>query len=125
MNIQRALDMADQMKPNMMSRQNKIQFLQELDQMIYEELLLTHVHTAEEEVMPEYDIDTEEGTELLAPDRYGMMYVYWIMTRIDQLNQEEEKENNDRARFENKYEEMSDWWTRTKRPLPCRPFYRI
>ena len=125
MNIQKALDLADQMKPNMMSRQNKIQFLQELDQMIYEELLLTHAHTAEEEVLPEYDNDTDDGTELLAPDRFGMVYVYWIMTRIDQLNQEEEKESNDRARFDNKYEEMSDWWTRTKRPLYCRPFYRI
>ena len=40
MNIQEALDMADQMKPNMMDRQVKIAFLQELDQLIYKEILL-------------------------------------------------------------------------------------
>ena len=125
MNINEVLALADQMKPNMMTRQVKIAFLQELDQKIYHELLLTHAHDADEETEPEYDVDTDEGTELLLPDRFGMVYAYWIMTKIDQLNQEEEKENNDRMRFENEYEYMSDWWTRTHRPLPARPFFRI
>ena len=117
MNIQEVLDMADQLKPNMMSRQVKIAFLQELDQKIYIEILLTHAHTEEEEVMPEYDTDTDGGTELLVPDPYGMIYVYWLMARIDHLNQEMDKYNSDRALFENAYNEMHDWWNRTKMPV--------
>lgn len=124
MNINEALAKADRMKPNMMTRQDKISFLQELDQKIYHELVLTHWHSPEA-TEPEYDIDTDEGTELLLPDRFGDVYVYWLLTKIDQLNQEEEKENNDRLRFDNEYEYMSDWWTRTHRPLPARPFFRI
>ena len=117
MNIQEALDFADQMKPNMMSRQVKIAYLQEIDQLIYEEILLKHEHTQEQEVMPEYDTDTPDGTELLVPDPYSMLYVYWLMSKIDLLNMEMDKYNNDRALFENAYDTMSDWWTRTKMPV--------
>lgn len=126
MNIQEALDMADAMKPNMMDRKVKIAFLQELDQLIYKEILLKHVHTAEEEVLPEYDVDTPAGTELLVPDPYGTtMYMTWLMSKIDLMNQEIDKYNNDRAMFENAYNTMSDWWTRTRMPLQPMPFVRI
>ena len=126
MNIQEALDLADQMKPNMMSRQVKIAFLQELDQMIYKEILLKHVHTPEEEVLPEYESDDTGSTELLVPDPYGTeMYMCWLMSKIDLLNQEIDKYNNDRAMFENAYDTMSDWWTRTRMPLQAMPFVRI
>jgi len=117
MNIQEVLDMADQLKPNMMTRQVKIAFLQEIDQKIYIEILLKHEHTAEEEVMPEYDTDTDAGTELLVPDPYGILYVYWLCSKIDMLNQETEKYNNDRALFENAYNEMYDWWNRERMPI--------
>ena len=126
MNIQEALDLADQMKPNMMSRQVKIAFLQELDQLIYKEILLKHVHTPEEEVLPEYESDDTGSTELLVPDPYGTeMYMCWLMSKIDLLNQEIDKYNNDRAMFENAYDTMSDWWTRTRMPLQAMPFVRI
>lgn len=120
MNIQEALDLADAMKPNMMTDQVKIAFLQELDQKIWTEIVMTHAHTAEQETMPEYDTDTDRGTELLVPDPYGTeMYPYWIMSKIDTLNQEIDKYNNDRAMFEHEYDEMSDWWNRTYMPV-CR-----
>lgn len=117
MNIQEALDLADGMKPNMMTRQTKIHFLQEIDQKIYTEILLTHEHDEEEEVMPEYDTTTDDGTELIVPDPYSSLYPFWIMSRIDLLNQELDKYNNDRALFENAYNEMHDWWNRTKMPV--------
>lgn len=117
MNIQEALDLADQLKPNMMARQVKIAFLQELDQKIYKEILLKHEHEEEQEVLPEYDTDTDGGTELLVPDPYGMVYVYWLTQKIDLLNQETDKYNNDRALFENAYNEMHDWWNRTYMPI--------
>ena len=123
MNIQQALDMADGMKPNMMDDRMKIAFLQEIDRKIFNELVMTHEHTPEEEVPPKYDNSTDRGTELLVPDPYGMLYVYWIMTLIDQQNQETEKENNDRARFDNEYQDMSDWWTRTRMPLQARKHF--
>ena len=117
MNIQEALDFADGLKPNMMPAQMKIAFLQEIDQLIYKEILLKHEHTEEQEVLPEYDTDTDRGTELLVPDPYSMLYPYWLMSKIDLQNLEMDKYNNDRALFENAYNTMQDWWTRTYMPI--------
>ena len=125
MNIQEALDLADQMKPNMLQRNVKLMFLTEIDRIIYQELVLKHEHTAEEEKEPKYDSDTDEGTELIMPSPYDMLYVYWLMSKIDLVNMEMEKYNNDRALFENKYGEGSDWWTRERMPIQRTREFRL
>lgn len=117
MTIQAALDMADQLKPNMMQRAAKIGFLNEIDNLIHRELIMRHEHTSAEETAPAYDTTTDEATELLIPTPYDMLYVYWIMSKIDLLNQEMDKYNNDRALFENAYQMAADWINRTKMPI--------
>ena len=117
MTIQEALDKTDELKPNMMSRPMKINFLQELDQQIYEEILLTHKHEPAEEVLPEYSDDSDPGTVLLVPDRYAKVYVYWLMCQIDWQQREMDMYNNDRAHYEAAYAEMQDWWNRTRMPV--------
>lgn len=117
MTIQEALDMADQLKPNMMSREIKIRFLNELEGMIHAEIVLRHEYDEGQEERPVYDADTDPRTDMIAPDPYDMCYVYWLMSRIDQMNQEMDKYNNDRALFENAYQQLADWWNRTKMPL--------
>ena len=117
MTIQEAMDLANQMKPNMMIPGTQIRFLSELEGKIHEEIVMKHVHTEEEETKPQYDTGSDPGTVLLVPAPYDMLYVYWLMSKIDLMNMEMDKYNNDRALFENAYDEMSDWWTRTKMPL--------
>jgi len=125
MNIQEAIDLADQMKPNMMKRQAKLTFLTEIDRVIYRELVLKHEHTAEEETEPLYDSETDDGTELIMPSPYDMLYVYWLMSKIDLMNMEEEKYNNDRMLFENAYAQGSDWWTRERMPIQTTREFRL
>ena len=152
MKIQTAIDQADEMRPNMMGDQLKVQYLQELDQQIYEEILLKHQHTAEEEVKPQYDPlpEDEEETEadeneseeeeteesedtpyqvpdldLLVPDPYSKLYKFYLMAHIDLKNHEYDKYNNDNALFETAYEEMHDWWRRTRMPYQALPFVAL
>ena len=125
MTIQKALDTADEMKPNMMARPTKILFLSEIEQLIHEEIILKHRHTEEQRTKPVYTEDTDPGTELLIPDPYSMLYVYWLMSKIDLQNLEIDKYNIDRALFENSYETMGDWYTRTHMPLGAMPEFRI
>lgn len=117
MTIQGALDMADQLKPNMMTRGAKITFLNEIEGIIHGELILTHAHTAAQESWTAYSTETDPGTELLIPAPYDMLYPYWLMSKIDHQNMEMDKYNNDRALFENAYQQAADWINRTKRPL--------
>ena len=116
MTIQEALDLCDEMKPNMMSRKLKIRYLSEIEQLIYDEIVIKHEHTEAEDVKPEYTENSDEGTVLIVPDPYSMVYVYWLMSKVDIQNQEDDRYNIDRAHFENAYETMSDYWTRTRMP---------
>lgn len=122
MTIQEAIDLTDRMKPNMMDRRDKIKYLSILDGMIHWEIRMKHEHTEEEEVCPDYDRDTDPGTVLLVPSPYAEdLYTHWLMSKIDLLNREEINYNNDRVLFENAYENMSAWWTRTKMPISPKP----
>ena len=125
MNIQEALDMADKMLPNMMERDLKIAFLSEVEQMIHREIIMKHEHTEEQEELPKYTADTDPGTELLIPDPYSKLYYYYIMKSIDEQNLEWDKFNAHNAIYENKYQEMSDWYTREHMPLTALPHFRL
>ena len=125
MTIQTALDLADQMKPNMMDRETKVLFLTEIEQIIHGEVIMKHHHTKDQEEQPKYDKDTDPGTELLIPDPYSMLYVYWLMSKVDLQNLEMDKYNNDRTLFENAYENMGDWYTRNHMPIGACPYFRI
>lgn len=116
MTVNGAISMADSLKPNLMATATKIAFLNEIDGMIHKELIMTHAHEAEEEEWEPYD--TGDGsTELIIPSPYDMLYPYWLMTKIDLLNQEMDKYNNDRALFENAYQQAADWINRTRMPV--------
>ena len=125
MKIQEALDMADQLKPNAMTRDMKIRYLEILDGMIFHEIVMKHEHEEGIEC-PKYDVDTDPGTELLIPDPYAEdMYIHWLLSKIDLQNQEMEKYNNDRVIFENAYETMSDWYTRNHMQLTAMRYFRL
>lgn len=118
MTIQEALDIVDEMKPNMMSRKLKIKYLTEIEQLIHAEILMKHEHAEEQNTKPEYTEDSDPGTVLIVPDPYSMLYVHWLMSKIDEINQEDLRYNVDRAKFEQEYMTMSDWWNRTYMPIP-------
>lgn len=117
MNIQSAIDRADEMKPNMMSRKLKIAALSELDGLIHREIILKHEHAEEQETFTGYDESTDPGTELIAPWPYDEMYAYWLMSRIDDQNLEYDKYENDRLKFNTAYDMFHDWWRRNHMPL--------
>lgn len=118
MTLQEALSKVDELKDNMMLTATKIGFINEIEGIIHDEIVMKHEHTPEQEVCPVYDDATDTAVQLIAPDRFAMLYVYFVMSKIDMENRETEEENNNRARFENKYRELQKWWIRNHMPLP-------
>ena len=116
MTLQEALDQLDELKPNMMSRKLKVKYLSEIEQLIYDEIVTRHEHDPELG-KPAYTEDTDPGTVMLIPDPYSMVYVYWLMTKVDIQTQEDARYNIDRMHFENAYNTMSDWYTREHMPI--------
>ena len=125
MTIQQALDTADEMMPNMMSRRLKMAFLTEIEQLVHQEIIMKHEHTQEQETLPVYTEDKDPETELLIPDPYSKIYYYYLISRIDEQNLEIDKFNTHWALFENNYDTMSDWYTRNHMPLTAMPHYRL
>jgi len=125
MTIQEALDITDEMKPNMMSRMLKLKYLTEIEQLIHDEILMHHEHAEEEETKPVYTEQTDAGTVLIVPDPYSQVYTFYLMSKIDVQNQEDARYSIDRAHFENAYETMSDWWTRNHMPIQKTREFRL
>ena len=125
MTIQNVIDRVDRLRPNYMDRDLKVAYLQDLDQMVYNEVLLKHKHEAAEEVPPDYSGDRTGETKLLVPEPYTEMYIHWLCAKIDLMNQEIDKYNNDTALFQTAYGTMCDWWNRTKMPIGALPHFKI
>lgn len=125
MTIQEALDITDEMKPNMMSRMLKLKYLTEIEQLIHDEILMHHEHTEEQEAKPVYTEQTDAGTVLIVPDPYSQVYIDYLMSKIDIQNQEDARYSIDRVHFENSYETMSDWWTRNHMPIQKTREFRL
>ena len=125
MTINEAITLADDMKPNMLSMAAKVKYINEIEGKVHAEILMKHEHTAAEETCPHYDNSTDQGTELLVKAPYDMLYVFWIMTRIDILNQEMDKFNDDYALFQNAWDNYGDNYINTHMPLTARPAFRI
>ena len=116
MTIQEAIDRADEMKANMMAPGLKIKQLTIIEQLIWDEVVMTHEHPAALDRKPVYTEETDPTTVLIVPDPYSDVYVDWLLTQIDRQNQEDARYNVDRAHFENSYDTMKTWWTRTHLP---------
>lgn len=117
MTIQQIIDMTDSTKANMMPRNVKVMFLNEIENKVHQEILMKHVHSAEDEDPPVYDDTTDGSTQMLVTDAYASLYWYWLYIKIDQQNQEPDKEYNDNERFKAAWEDFSDWYTREHTPM--------
>ena len=117
MTLEEALSKVDELKDNMMLRTTKISYINEIESMIHDEIVMAHVHTPEQAVCPVYDDSTDGSVKLIAPDQFAMLYVYYVMSKIDMDNREAEEEYNNRVRFENKYRELQSWWIRHHMPI--------
>ena len=146
MTIQEALDMIDMIKPNMVPPEAKVRWLGDLDGMLWREVVLAHehgeaparpkppsvdpfdrkpMHTMQDErqegheaehSLPDYDMVTDLGTQLLAPHPYSKMYPLYLAQQIDLANAEIEKYNNDSALFQTAFNDYNAWYTRTHMP---------
>ena len=124
MTLQGVIDKVDRLKANLMTQADKISYINEIEGVFHHEVIMKHEHTQEQEVPPAYDTGTDPSTVLLAPAPYDSMYEYYLMAKIDMLNQEPDKEYNNMARFEKAYGELADYWRREHMPItPVQQFY--
>ena len=114
MTIAEIIDLVDEQKPNGYSQETKITWLDQLDRMAWREIVSTHEGGPES--FTGYDAGTDADTELLIPDDYKQVYVYWMYAMIDFANQEMSRYTNSMIMFNTAYGEYGSAWNRTHMP---------
>lgn len=112
----------------------KLEWLTELEQNIYNDVILTHMHILPLEgetsrwwttengawVFNPAPIYTEDnsGDELIAESPYDVIYMYWLMAKIDLYQGEYGDYNSDYSLFDNAYGRYKRRYHRTHRAVP-------
>lgn len=114
MTINKIIDLVDAQKPNAYEEKTKIAWLDKLDRTAFQEIISTHEEG--DESFEGYDEDTDGETELLIPDEYQNVYLYWMYAMIDFANQEIQRYTNSMIMFNNEYAQFGNWYNRTHMP---------
>ena len=118
MTIRQALTQVEQVKPNAVPDEVLVQWLNEVDQTIFKELVKTHEYGTEL-VFGGYDRTDESGADsvvLLAPEPYSQLYVYYLCAQIDMQNQEFDLYRNNAALYNKAYSDYASYYNRKIMP---------
>ena len=106
------VSLVDEERPNQYPASRKLEWLRELDGLLYAEQLQTHECEAEEPA-PHYDADSA----LLLPFPYGQpLYRAWLFTQIDLANGEIVRYNQSLSLFQWLWRLYADSLNRTVSP---------
>lgn len=115
--IAEVIGLVDSLKPNVRTPEEKRAWLNNLDRMVYEEIIKTH-EGYENVEFNGYTEDTPGEQELLIPKHYGAdIYRFFIEMQIDLANVEYNRYNVSSAMFQSAYENYEKAYNRTHMPL--------
>ncbi|MCI1958792.1 MAG: hypothetical protein LKJ25_04110 [Clostridia bacterium] len=109
MKLQQALSYINDIYHNVYDDDYKIKWISELDGHIFNEIIS---QTNTSETFSGYKKGADEETELFAPFPYDNIYAAYIISKIDYLNGETTKYNNDLITFNQIWEDFAAWYKR-------------
>ena len=111
MTVQAAILRADELRPNTFSDDIKYLWLSELDGRIKTDVFDTHAGYENVEA-PDYNLGNRTK-ELLAPEPYSDIYVYWLFMKMDLMNGEFDLFNNDAMLYNTAWLAFANFVNRT------------
>lgn len=115
MTINDAITEIDTIKPNQYPDELKVRWLSVLEGKIIDEIILTH-QLAEVVEFNGYSIDDIE-TELIVPDTYADVYIYYLMAMIDATNNEGIRYQSSMQMFNNAWLDFANYYNRNNMPI--------
>ncbi|MBR1761966.1 MAG: hypothetical protein IJ731_01185 [Eubacterium sp.] len=109
--LDEAIAYVDEQCPNQFTRENKIAWLSELDNLIFEKIIKDRENPEITE-FDGYDDETDGDTVLLVPFLYKEIYRFYIEKNINYSNRELGAYNNAMQMFNAYYEEYYSWYNR-------------
>ena len=115
MTINDVIAQVQELKPNQISEEIMVRWISVLEGKIIDEIILTH-ELAEVVEFNGYSINDME-TELLVPDTYANVYIFYVESMIDQANNEGARYANSKAMFENAWQDYANYYNRNNKPI--------
>ena len=113
MTINEIIELVDAQRPNAYDDKVKIHWLDQLDRMVWREICINYEEIDTTQGFDGYSEDQDGGTDLLIPDDYKMVYVYWLQAMIDFANQEMSRYTNSMIMFNTAYSDFANFCNRT------------
>ena len=110
-----AIDRIDRLKHNTFTTAEKIEWINQLDGMIKQNIIDTH-EDSEYVIFYGYDHQSDMQDELLVPSPYDDMYIRWLEAQIDYYSGEIDRYNNSIAMFQTLYDSYDRQYNRLHLP---------
>ena len=104
--IEEVIAQVDSMYQNTFDRQDKVKWIDEVEEMIKQDIIDTHE-----------DPDEKEENKLYSYGPYTDVYLYYIEAQIDKSNGEYDRYSNHMALFNASYQEFENHYHRTHMPI--------
>lgn len=115
MTINEVITQVDELKPNQVSEDIKVRWLSVLEGKIIDEIILTH-ELADRIEFNGYTIN-DMNTDLLVPDTYADLYIYYVEAMIDQVNNEGARYASSMQMFNNAWQDYANYYNRNNKPI--------
>jgi hypothetical protein len=115
MTINDAITEIDTIKPNQYPDELKVRWLSVLEGKIIDEIILTH-QLAEVVEFNGYSID-DMDTELIVPDTYSDVYIYYLQAMIDATNNEGTRYSSSMQQFNAAWQDFANYYNRNNMPI--------
>lgn len=111
MTVQTAINRADALRPNTFTEEMKFLWLSELDGRIKTDIFDSHARYELVEI-PEYTPGNRDH-ELFVPEPFSEIYIYWLFMKMDFMNGEFDRFNNDAMLYNTAYLAFANHVNRT------------
>lgn len=112
MKISEVLNKTDNLLPNAFDEEQKLEWLKQIENKIYKEVVLTHKNQ-----VPETVFDEEKENDLIAPFPYDNLYISFLIAQIYKYLNETVRYNNAMVIFNQEYQEFTNYYNRQNMPL--------
>ncbi len=113
MKLMDAIAEFDARQYNTVDPEQKIKWLERVDQRVFQQIIQTHENPA----VTEFTGYGAEDADLLVPEPYSALYIWWLEAQVHLLNKEYDDYNNAVLLYNKEFEDYARRYTRTHMPL--------
>lgn len=117
MTINEVITQVQTLKPHQMPDEIMVRWISVLEGKIIDEIILTH-ELSEKVEFNGYSIN-DMDTELVVPDTYADVYIYYLEAMIDHTNNESARYTSSMQMFNSAWQNYANYYNRNNKPIGC------